>query len=334
MSELGKLALSGLTSGGVDTAVKTGGGLISSGLNYLFQKKLMKRQNAYNIAQWNREVKRQNELLNLQAQFTKNSLRNAGYSTANPEGMTTQATTSPSGQTPDIPSGGVHIEPDAGLLSQLRLQEAQTHELEASARAKEAEARQKEKYAELYEIYGEKEIVAALNKMTAEERKATEEALLADQQRLNSIVLTDAQEEQIRTMTKIEYDKLEPTLKLIAAETAQAEEAGKLNKAQAAKAYQDIKESQQKIENLKKDYELTDAEIAVANQELKKVQAEAAKKKWETKDAETRWMRNEFDRIAHEKLGWKWRMCAEFIDAFKPFVPSSSTSYSSVEVVK
>lgn len=321
---------SALASGGigsmysaVDSAVGGAMNLAGAKLNYKYQKRLMRLQNAYDVQQWNRENERQNFLLNNQVQFTKNSLRNAGYSVANPEGMTTQATTAPSGSTPDIPGNitsgwGNGSHPDLGALSSIQLQQSQAHMAEAEARLKEAEARQKEKYADLYEIYGEQEWNAAIGKLNAEQRRAIEEALKVDQDRLNSIVLTDAQEEQIRTMTKIEYDKLEPTLKLLAAELVVAQTQGKLNQAKTAESYQAIKESQQKIENLKKDYEFTDAQIAVANQEVKRLGAEARKKRFESEKERTEWMQKEFDRIAHEKLGLTFRMAREVFDALNP----------------
>lgn len=293
--------------------------------SYKYTKKLLAEQFKYSQKAFDMENQRQDYLINNSVKLQRDALRNAGYSTADPNGTGVTAASpsnvaTPSPSTINTPMSGFDLGRDILLGAQLRLERAQAMDLEASAKVKSAEARQKEKYADLYEVYGESEFKAAIDKMNAEQRRAVEEALLADQQRLNSIVLTDAQEEQIRTLTNIEYEKLAPTLKLIAAQTVQAEEAGKLNKAEAARAYQDIRESQQKIENLKKDYEMTDAEIAVANATLKKVQAEAAKMRWESKDAQTTWLRHEFDRLAHEQLGWKWRMCAEFLDTFKPFV--------------
>lgn len=98
---------SGISPGGatvLGSAISMLGGLIGGALQYKRQKKLMKRQAEYNIQQWNREVDRQDYLLSNSARLQKESLQNAGLSTATLSGSFSPVSSAPSGSTGGAPS--------------------------------------------------------------------------------------------------------------------------------------------------------------------------------------------------------------------------------------
>ncbi len=80
------------------------GNLIGGALQYKRQKKLMKKQNEYNTAQWYREVARQDYLLANSARLQKESLQNAGLSAATLTGSFSPVSSAPSGSTGGAPS--------------------------------------------------------------------------------------------------------------------------------------------------------------------------------------------------------------------------------------
>lgn len=94
---LGTQTLSSAASGIVNSLM----GMASAGLNYRYNKKLMNLQNQYNIDAFNRQNARQDYLLENSPSITRDALRKAGYSAADPNGT---GVSSPAVQGMDTPS--------------------------------------------------------------------------------------------------------------------------------------------------------------------------------------------------------------------------------------
>ena len=93
--------------GGAATAASTGAsaaaGAVKNKRSYKYTKKLYGLQNEYNKEAFERENQRQNELMYQTDRMRRMSLRNAGYSEADPEGT---GTSTPAVANMDVPTAG------------------------------------------------------------------------------------------------------------------------------------------------------------------------------------------------------------------------------------
>lgn len=318
----------------VDGAVSTGGTVVSSLLGQAFAgmdakrswkytKKAMDYQNAINRQNWERENARQDWLLLNQQRLQKQALENAGYSTADPNGtgVTTAAINSL-----DSPSGGqFHSDAAQGSylptyqdLLQTKLVEAQVGNLEAEAEKKRLEARFQEIQNWLNETYGAEQWEASIKNIQEDTKKKIAETLYTDQQRLNSIELTAAQVKDINDRLDMDWQKLQPTLQLLAAQTYQAKMAGKASEAQAALSYQLVKESAQKIENLQKELGLTDAQIGVAVAQAQLLGQEKKKLGWDTVKSSTESDLAQFERDVAKSMGIEFYQAKKVAETILP----------------
>lgn len=227
-----------------------------------YTKKAMNLQNEFNIAAFNRSNERQDYLMENAQLIAKNALARAGYSTADPNGtgvspanMQTQNTTSG----PSVSVGMPNIDAISAYATV-----AQARKAEAEAKKVEAETDYQNMFNQLYSKYGEEQTKAALSNLQEDTKLKIAETLKTDQDKANSIQLTDAQVKDINDRLGMDWAKLEPQIQLLCAQAFEAEAAGHLNKAKISEVWQNIAESKQRIENLKKEYDLTDAQIAVA----------------------------------------------------------------------
>ena len=152
---LGQSAATGAVNSAVSGLFGALNSAVGARMNYKYQKKLMKLQNQYDIEAFNRENQRQDWLLQNTAALTKQGLRNAGYSTADPNGV---GVTTPQTNTQDVPSGtfvpySTPNLPDAassyaslkqGQLTdanaRLMISQAKLNEIEADKRAEKIQA--------------------------------------------------------------------------------------------------------------------------------------------------------------------------------------------------
>lgn len=129
------------------SATSAASGLIGSAFSalaahqqYKNNKKLMAQQNQYAIDAFNRENERQDYLLRNQLSMQKEGLKNAGYSTADPNGTGVQAASVNSLEAPSNPSVSVQPQfPDVSGSAFLAL--ANARKVNADARLSEIEAK-------------------------------------------------------------------------------------------------------------------------------------------------------------------------------------------------
>lgn len=266
-----------LTSSGMGAAISAGSGIMSGLLSlagqkrqYKYQKKLMAEQQKNNKESFEAQNKREDWLLQHQPELMKRGLQNAGFSAADPNGIGYSLAATPSMDSVGLPaSQAVDLSAIGHGFGQSMMMMEQIRNLRADTKKKEEEAQGQEIANWLNETYGAQNFEAAIGKMNADARKSISDALYADQQKLNSIVLTAAQEKDIYDRLDMDWQKLPLSLRLMAAEAAQAETSAKLNKGLLAKAWQDIRESAQRVDNLVKEGKLTDAQVDVAWQTIK-----------------------------------------------------------------
>ena len=114
--------LPSVAAAAIPAAISSGGGIFQSlmnasfarrnaELNYEYNKKLMAAANKYEEIAFNRETARQDFLMNNSANIMKNSLKAAGYNTADPNGTGVTPATSPSMQGPSNPGMNVSMSP-------------------------------------------------------------------------------------------------------------------------------------------------------------------------------------------------------------------------------
>lgn len=269
---IGEKAIGGAAQGAAGSAIGSLFGLAAQRMNFNYQKKLMNEQWKYQQMAFDLENDRQDYLLANSNLIAKQALKKAGYSTADPNGT---GVTAPATSTLDAPSQpgsqidiAQHALQGAQVVSNINLANAQSRNLEANARKTEAETDYQEMYNEIFRIYGKDNYEAATKGLQEEVKLRIAETLKTDQDRLNSVQLTEAQIKDINQRLDMDWIKLEPQVQLICAQAFEAEARGELSKAEIDKVWQDIKESQQRIVNLKKDLQLTDAQIAVCGAQV------------------------------------------------------------------
>ena len=151
--------LPSVAAAAIPAAISSGGGIFQSlmnasfarrnaELNYEYNKKLMAAANKYEEIAFNRETARQDFLMNNSANIMKNSLKAAGYNTADPNGTGVTPATSPSMQGPSNPGMNVSMSPPdlTGIfqsVAQARLlnSQARLNEVDVETRARSNEAK-------------------------------------------------------------------------------------------------------------------------------------------------------------------------------------------------
>lgn len=227
---LGQSAATGAVNSAVSGLFGALNSAIGARINWKYQKKAMKLQNQYDIEAFNRENERQNWLMQNAAALTKQGLKNAGYSTADPNGV---GVTTPQTNTQDVPSGtfapySTPNLPDAASsyasLKQGQLTDANARLLNSQAKLNEIEA---DKRAEKIQA----DINLARQTVTNMQEKLPEELLVlqATKEKLVS-------EKQLNDKQQAVYDQqvlqLEQVVKGL---TIENEYKATLNKAQIAK---------------------------------------------------------------------------------------------------
>lgn len=301
------------------------GGLLSLGgarLSYKYNNRLMANQFNFQKQAFEMENDRQDYLLRNSQAIAKQALRNAGYSTADPNGtgvsapaVSSMGSPSPGSYNSDLASSvvnGLRVGNEIGLLSsQIRLQNAQAHKLET-------ETDYQQMYNELYSVYGEDQMKSALRNMQEDTKLKVATSLKTDQDRLNSIRLNDAQVKDINERLQMDWQKLNPTLRLLSAQAFEAEESGDLKKAQISEVWQNIRESMQRIDLMKKQGNLNDAQVAVAYEQVKNVLQDTRNKKVQGGILTTESAKERLAYDVQNSLGVKYHMAKEILDAVIP----------------
>lgn len=240
---------------GIGTSVKNKKG-------YKYTKKLMAKQQEYNLQNFQLQNQRQDWLLKNEQLLNKQALKNAGYSAADPNGTGFSPMQAPM---PVSPSGQqfVNSPVDVSELSKLALLGSQIRNMDAQTKKVESETEGQDIQNWLNSKYGEQQIQSALANLDEDTKKKISETLYNDQQRLNSIQLTESQVRNIEERLDMDWQKLPLNLQVLAADAYEARESGNLKHAQISEVWQSIKESQKRIQKLQSDIGLNDAQIGV-----------------------------------------------------------------------
>lgn len=314
------------TSGGAAAISGAGGilqGLLNAGfakknaaLNYKYNSMLMDKQNQYNIDAFNRENARQDYLMRNANSIMKQSLQNAGYSTADPNGTGV----SPAGiNNMDVPSNpGMNVGMSAPDLAGIFQSIASARLMQAQATKVESETVEQDIKNELYAKYGESEYQATVKNLEASAQNQVAMSLFHDQQRVNSIATTEATVKDINQRLDMDWQKLPVQLQLYAAQANEAFNSGELRKAQIDEVYQGIRESYARIQKLMSDIGLNSAQIAVAGALTQNYFQDTRLKQVQTsgKIIENAYNRLQYD--VQNGLGVKWHQAKDVLDAFLP----------------
>lgn len=260
LSDFTKSSLVGGVVGAADSAIGAALGLLAQKKQFNYNKKMFNLQN-----------QRQDYLMQNEDAIKKSSLQRAGYSTADPNGTGVSApavASAGSAGIADYGSGPVK----SGL--QAAMFKAQLDNLESQTAKNNAEAENTNVNTYLLDTYGDQQWQSAIANLDASTQERIATALYNDQQRLNSIQLTEAQVKDINDRLSMDWMKLGPSLRLIVAQAFEAEQSGALKKAQISQVWQDIRESAQRIEKMKSDMQVNDAQIAVLTQQVQNMIAE------------------------------------------------------------
>lgn len=242
---------------------------ITARQNWKYTKKSLDLQQRYAKEAFDWQVDRDNWLLKNQALLTKEGLKRAGYSAADPTGSGAQLTgmSSPSAD----PANGYFSPfsmPPFDMMSsytqlkQGELMDAQKELLQSQAHGQDIENR-------LRSIYGDAEYQSTIGKLQEETRKYVSERLYTDQKKINDISLTEAQVQNINQRLQMDWTQLPLQLRLLSAQI-------ELTGSEQAKNLSQVKEIAQHIQNMKSEYNLTNAQVDVAFALAGKYNSEAA----------------------------------------------------------
>lgn len=318
-----------------------GGSYTSAKKSYKYGKKMFNLQNA-----------RQDYLMENENLIKRNALQKAGYSTADPNG--TGVVTPQVGSVPTP-----HVDNPLGATAQglanagvSPLEAAQLDLAKSQADKNRAETDMQYILNDLKRVYGESEILTTLYNLDSQSFSNIANAMKADQDRLNSIQLTEAQVKDINEHLDMDWLKLEPELQIMCEQVENLKRDGKIKEAEEKKVWQDIRESNARISRIMKENELTDADIAVAkatvklrNQELRteKENTRGAKSAADAQKSEADIKKVEAD--ARKALGPKYYAAKEVVDeltktgerigntvsSFIPFTDKVETSHDVME---
>lgn len=261
--------------GGINSAVNGLLGSVMARQNWKFTQKNLALQQRYAKEAFDWQANRDNWLLQNQALLTKQGLKNAGYSVADPSGSGAQLTgmSSPSA----VPANGnfsPFIMPPYDSMSsytqlkQGELIDAQKELIESQAHGQDIENR-------LRSLYGDAEYQSTIGKMLEESRKYVSERLYTDQKKLNEMSLTEAQVKNINQRLQMDWYQLPLQLRLLSAQI-------ELSGSERLKNLTQVREISQHILNLKAEYNLTNAQVDVAFALAGKYNVESANTRLET----------------------------------------------------
>lgn len=296
---------------GIGAAAGAVGGLIQGALNFRYQKKLMEKQNQYDIAAFERENARQDYLMENSQQIAKNALRQAGYSTADPNG--TGVTAAPTNNM-DVPQQASFNVPIGEMAMQGAMMAAQLQNVRAQTEKTKAETDMQYLLNDLKALYGEDEVITNLNNIDSNTARNLAEAMKAQQDRINSIVITDATKANIEERLAMDWMKVFPELSIMAQQIENLKAQKKVTEAQEREVYQNIKESQQRIANLINENKLTSADIAVAKATKAKIEQETKTEKNRTSSAASNARVDKIEADAKSLLGSKYAASMEVVD--------------------
>lgn len=258
--------MSNLLSGGLGAL----GSIASSLISGAFAKRAQQRQFKMNQLLMDKQNQMQRDMLVDEMALKMQGYKNAGLSTASLAGNFSNNVAVPSSNV-GAPQGTAHDMrlgdifnaarqvklQEMAIQSQIDLNEAQADALLSNARKTNADAT-------VTEHYGLKTAASTLQNIDQNTRLQLSQEEKTWTDRWNSINLTDAQIRQIDGQLDIAYQQLPLQLQVLASEVFKNQESGKLSIAQAAEAYQAIRESAKRIEKLSADIGLTSAQTAVA----------------------------------------------------------------------
>lgn len=274
------------------------------------------------------ENERQDYLMQNSQSIAKAALAQAGYSTADPNG--TGVTAAPTGSmdspTQSSPSAdiGMAALQGAQVAANIKLANAQAAKISS-------ETDYQKMYNELYSIYGKATMKATLDNLNEDVKLKVATTLKTDQDRLNSIEMTEASVKEIEQHLEMDWQKLEPTVKLMAAQAYEAEQKGNLSKSEIIKVWQDIRESNARIQKLMSDINLNNAQIAVSYALVTNYAADTnlkiASTGKVTAEKGGQLLENKYNRLIYDvknSLGVPWNMAKEIIQTFVPFAGSAA----------
>lgn len=339
MDDYGQAAMGAIAQAAANLAAPA----VEGKTSWKYTKKAMELQNQYNIEAFERSNERQDYLMQNANIIAKDALRRAGYSTADPNG--TGVTPAPLSSQNTNAASPIHVSApnldvvgNMARMSEINLMKAQANKLEA-------ETDMQYILNDLKERFGEQEVIANLNNLDSESLRNFVDSMKADQDRLNSIVITDVTKKNIEERLEMDWQKLEPELAIMCEQVENLKREGKVKEAQEKAIYQDIKESGARINRLMKENELTDADIAVAKASEKLRKQELATEKNRTSSEASRAKAAKVEADAKKALGHKYYAAKEVVDeitktgerigntvsSFIPFTDKVETTHDVVE---
>lgn len=312
-----------LAAAGIIAGASAGANMLSgfsgSKLSFAHQKSLMALQNQYAIDAFKRENERQDYLLANQASIYKQSLQNAGLSTAL-AGIDGGAGGMPAATNMEAPSTPTAPLPDFGKidLMQARLLAAQAENIEADTQKtiKETEGQDIENW--LSKTYGADKWQAAIKNLDADTANKIAQEAYNNAKKENETKLTEAEINQIEKHLDWDYQKLNPELKLLAAQAHQATASGDLSHAQIREVWQSIKESGQRIENLQRELGLTDAQISVATNLAENYATEKKILGYDVTTSSVKAEMAQFERDITKSMGLRYYQAKKVVEAVLP----------------
>lgn len=310
-------ALLGIMAGATE-AVNAASGIASGGYSVRSQKKLMAEQAKFAKEAFERSNARQDWLISNLPTMQRRALEAAGYSSANPDGMPMM-----SAQSNNMTAPANHAVPLADFgshqaLADYALRVAQAENIKADTDKKKSETKGQDIENKLKSFFGADQWNAAIENLNADTQKKISEAWYNDQQRLNNTNLTNAQVGQIEETLDMAWKKLPVELQLMAANAYQAQRSGDLSHSKISEVWQNIKESGQRIELLKSQGILNDAEASVAIQMAKNAFLEGKIKGYDVtthkKDAELKQFRTDVE----TSMGKTFYQAGKIVDAILP----------------
>lgn len=257
LSALGLAAATAGIQGGINSALGAGSGLFSG----MLSKQLMMQQQQLAKQNFEMQNKRQDYLLTHSASMQRQNLVNAGYSPADPfgNGMSTPLTGNIQG-----PSNG-SLGADFGKVDMMQAMRlgAEIRNIEADTQQKQAAAQGHMIDNNLKATYGAQQYESAIANLDASTQQQISQALYNDQQRLNQTNLTKAQVRNINERLDMDWQKLPPELKYLAAQTELADSSRALNYAKVQECWSIIAKAFQEIQLMKSQGLVNDAQVGV-----------------------------------------------------------------------
>lgn len=246
---------------------------VSEGVNSLIGEHNLSVKTKYQKHLMDYQMQQQRQMMLDEMSLRKQSYRNAGLSTAALAGSFGGNVAMPNASAGELSTVGKGMNPMEAftMMANIKNIEADTKVKEADAANRQADTDLKNSQTDLNnwqllfnQTYGAREAKAAIDKMDAETKNQLAQASKADQDKLNSILTTNAQVALLWQQYHFNAERFPVELQLMGAQIAELVSRGQLNRAQASAAYKSI--------------EVMDSQIKLnaANAGLSKAQAGAA----------------------------------------------------------